>query len=42
MIADVQSQELAVVTNEIPEHFVTVRDLDLMYVSGGGATGTLF
>ncbi len=42
MIADIQTQELAVIANEHQEQFVTVQDLDLMYVAGGGASGVLF
>ena len=42
MIADIQTQELTVVTTEGQEQFVAVQDLDLMYVGGGTGTGMLF
>ena len=40
MIADIQTQEAASVSTDVQEQFVTVQDLDLMYVGGGSVTGT--
>ena len=42
MIADIQTQELVVVATEQQQQFNVVKDLELMFVSGGGASATLF
>lgn len=42
MIADVQTQEVAVVVSEGQQAFVAVQDMDLMFVGGGCVTGSLF
>ena len=42
MIADIQTQDLEVVSTEEQQQFVAVKDLDLMFVGGGGGTGVLF
>jgi len=42
VIADIQTQEAAVVVIEGQQAFVAVQDLDLMFVGGGCVTGSLF
>jgi hypothetical protein len=42
MIADIQTQDTTFIATEATEQFVTVQDLDLMYVGGGTSTGMLF
>ena len=40
MIADIQTQEVVAGSTDVQQHFVTVQDLELMYVGGGSVTGT--
>ena len=41
MIADIQTQNFAVIETETQEPLMIVQDVELLYV-GGGSTGCLF